>query len=586
MRHAPLRRLAATFASVASGAMLVAALAPQARAAVSRPHPGLVLVTQPGSALVIADLCAVGVSVRATKYAERRATPEGWAAPLGLAAAVNADFFDFPNATQVQGRARGGGEDWPANRQNVEAGMGEVRQYFQFGPRLAALVQPSTAAPAPGATEIIGAHNLLVRNGASLGPGFDGDAVLAGAFRRTAVGLSKDRAKLFLFSSNNTLTGAQLVAALVAHAAEGGGPAIDVAANLDGGGSSQLYVRDQGQLVTSGRLVANHLGVFARGSGDAPMCPSRAPVGNLDAADCTHITGWAQDPDVPTESIGVTLAFDSIFPDPKARYADAQADVDRPDVGAVVGSSNHGFDLPTPFALFDGLEHPLVAIGKDREGLRSAFLVGTQKVRCVAAPPPSLRRALTQATFDAWRFSAFQDVMPLADAALAALKEGPALGSAPALVRADDGSPEVWLVDEGARRHVPSPAVARAWHLDLGATTTRPAASVAGLRQGPPLRSRPTLARGAGSALYLLDALPDEARPDAGVATDGGVAGTDAGASPSDPGGARIAGLTPQESEGCALGARGASSTAPWVLVAGLAAGIVRRARRGRRSAR
>ena len=40
-----------------------------------------------------------------------------------------------------------------------------------------------------------------------------------------------------------------------------------------GGGSSQMYVKGQGQIVTSGRLVANHLGIVATGKGASPMCP-------------------------------------------------------------------------------------------------------------------------------------------------------------------------------------------------------------------------------------------------------------------------------------------------------------------------
>lgn len=506
-------------------AIAIAIVAGEARATVTNPHPGLTLVTHPGTAMVIADLCASGVSVRATKYEERKQTPEGWGNGVGVAAAVNADFFDFPAATHVQGRARGAGVDWPQGTQNVELGMGEVRQYWQFGPRIAELVEPSTTAPANAASEVVGAHNIIIKNGASLAPNFDGDGVLFGSYRRTAVGVSKDRAKLYLFASNNAMTGAQLAAAFLAHAAEGGAPSVDVASNEDGGGSSQLYVAGQGQLVTSGRLVANHLGVYATGSGDAPMCPSRAPIGYLDSADCTHIVGWTQDPDVPKQSIAVLLAFDGIFPDPKARYADAIADADRPDVGKVVGSSNHGLDFPTPYALFDGEDHPILAVGKDSADLRSALLVGTKSVKCMAAPPRSLKRHVANPeTFAAWKLSSFLDLMPLSDAALAAFPEAPAIDAPPALVRADDGSPEVWLVDGNARRHVTSPESARAWHFDLGAVVVKPAAWVKALTLGPPLRFRPMLAKGTGPAIYLLDAMPDEVGPEptGGFGADGG----------------------------------------------------------------
>lgn len=542
-----------------------------ARAAVSQPFPGITLVENPGTAMVIADLCASGVSVRATKYEERKQTPEGWGSGLGLVAAVNADFFDFPAATHVQGRARGAGVDWPSGAQNIELGQGEVRQYLQFGPQIAALVDPSTTAPSPAATEVVGAHNVIIQNGASLAPSFDGDGVLFGAYRRTSIGLSKDRAKLYLFSSNVPMTGAALAQAVLAHAAEGGAPNVDVAVNVDGGGSSQLYVKGRGQLVTSGRLVANHLGVAATGSGDAPSCPSRAPIGYLDSADCTHVVGWAQDPDVPKQSIGVLLAFDSIFPDPKARYADAIADADRPDVAKAVGSPSHGLDFPTPYGLFDGKDHPILALGKDTAGLRGALLVGKASVKCTPAPPKSQKRHVAnQETYDAWKFSAFLDVMPMDDGALASIPEATAIAAPPVLVKADDGTPEVWLVDGTTRRHVTSPAVARAWHLDLGKVDVRPAKQVAALALGLPLRSRPMLAKGSGPAIWLLDAVPGEAPPPpVGPGQDGGAP---IGASADPPAG---------DEAGCACEVRGGASPTGGLAVAAaaLALAITRRRR-------
>ena len=474
--------------------------------------------------MVIADLCAAGVAVRATKYEERKQTPGSWAAGLGLAAAVNADFFDFPAATHVQGRARGAGADWPNGTQNIELSQGEVRQFWQFGPQIAALVQPSTTAPSGAATEVIGAHNLVIQNGKSLAPNFDGDGVLFGAYRRTSVGLSKDHAKLYLFSSNNLMTGADLANAVLAHAAEGGAPDVDVASNEDGGGSAQLYVAGQGQIITSGRLVANHLGVQATGSGDAPMCPSRPPIGYLDGADCDFVKGWTQDPDVPTQSIKVLVAFDGMYPDPKARYTTGVADVDRPDVSKVVGSSNHGFEVPTPYGLFDGKDHPILVLGKDAENLRSALLVGTKSVTCAANPPPSLKRHVANPeTYAAWKFSAFDDQLSLADAVIDSMTEAAAIDSPPALVQADDGTPEVWLVDGTTRRHVTSAASARAWHFDLSTVKKEKAATVYALTLGPPLRFRPMLAKGSGPAIWLLDAKPDEKEIDAGVSPDGGI---------------------------------------------------------------
>jgi MYXO-CTERM domain-containing protein len=359
--------------------------------------------------------------------------------------------------------------------------------------------------------------------------------VLFGSYRRTSVGLSKNHAKLYLFSSNNTMTGAELAQAVLAHAAEGGAPEVDVASNEDGGGSSQLYVAGLGQIITSGRLVANHLGVQASGSGDAPNCPSRPPTGYLDGADCDFVRGWTQDPDVPTQSIGVLVAFDGMYPDPKARYTNGIADVDRPDVGKVVGSNNHGFEVPTPYGLFDGKDHPILVVGQDAEDLRSGLLSGTKTVTCTAKPPPSLKRHIVnQETYAAWKLSAFDDQLALADGVLDAIPEAAAIDTPPELVQADDGTPEVWLVDGTTRRHVTSGASARAWHFDLGTVKKTKAATVYALTLGPPLRFRPMLAKGTGPAIWLLDAKPEE-KEDAGTSSDAGgngeVPGGDAGCS-------------------------------------------------------
>jgi hypothetical protein len=50
-----------------------------------------------------------------------------------------------------------------------------------------------------------------------------------------------------------------------------------------------------------------------------------------------------------------------------------------------------------------------------------------------------------------------------AEPSIAAIPEGVPLPQSPALVQADDGSLEVWLIDGVYRRHVPDPAAFTAW---------------------------------------------------------------------------------------------------------------------------
>lgn len=384
-----------TFASVlALAAATHLGSAPEASAQVTTPLPGVTLVQHGGRALAIADLCAPGVSIRATTYDERKNTPEGWAnlPSVGADVAVNADFFDFPAATHVNGRARGKGQDWPAGTQWVEyTSLGEVRSYWQFGPHLAELVSPSTNAPAAGATEMVGAHNVIIRGGKSLAPDFDGDGVVLDAYRRTAIGASAAHDRVYLFSSNDALSGADMAATMLAYAAEGGAPQLDAASNEDGGGSAQMFVRGKGQIVTSGRLVANHLGILAKGTGPAPMCPNRAPNGKLDAADCTHVAGWAQDPDDPTKAIDVHLYVDGPAGAAGATGSDlGAAAISRPDLCTPLGTCTHAFDAPLPAAVYDGKPHELHLYAIDTGGGPNPELAGSPAtVTCAPGSGPA-----------------------------------------------------------------------------------------------------------------------------------------------------------------------------------------------------
>jgi hypothetical protein len=578
--------------ATAVAAMLLHAGA--ASAAVTHPFGGVTMVNHGDRVLVIADLCAAGVSLRATKYGEREATPQQWATNPAVNAdvAINADFFDFPGWTYVVGRARGGGQDWPAADQNKEN-----RSYWEFGPAIAAFVEPGATAPSAGVTEIVGAHNTLIRNGKSLGPAFDGDGVITTAHRRTAIGIDAARAHVYMFASDASLDGSQVVASVVQMAAEGGAPTLEFLTNQDGGGSSQMYVRGQGQIVDSGRQVNNHLGLFARGSGASPMCPNHPPHGAFDTATCTHLTGWAQDPDVATQSIGVHLSFGGAA-GAGTTLLPVVASLARADVAKAWGSPDHGFDVLTPFGIFDGKAHPIFAYAIDSKGGPSALL-GDKLLTCAAAPPPSIRRHVASAAvLAAWRSSLFEDAMPLADAAINATAAGTDLPSAPVLVRGDDSAPEVWLVDGPYRRHVVDAASAAAWRFDLAKVVVTPAAQVNAMLHGPDVRARPLLTRTTTGAVYVLDdpaALPPGAMvgPDGGIVVPGGEganganAAGEAGGSGSGSGSADGA-ASGDASGGCAIGARERTtpSQAPLLLAGAIAAALaIARGRRGRERA-
>ena len=264
---------------------LMALLVAPANAAadVSAPLPGVTLVTRPGAAMTVANLCAPGVSVRATRYAERQATPGGWAQSIGAQVAINADFFDFPGWSYVLVRARGDGEEWPPEAELLL----QPSSYWQFGGGLAGFQPSSVVPPDPWVTQVVGAYDLLIAGGQPHVFGPDEPFMLE-LHRRSAIGLSADGGTLYFYASNAAIDGPGMAAEMISMAAEAGAPPIDIATNEDGGGSSQLYVQGFGQIIDSGRQVNTHLGLYASGAGGAPNCPTtraRAAAGGVAAWD-------------------------------------------------------------------------------------------------------------------------------------------------------------------------------------------------------------------------------------------------------------------------------------------------------------
>ncbi len=82
----------------------------------STPHPGIRQLERSASGprqihVTEIDLCAAGISLRATREAERRATVPSWAAASGVEVAINADFFSF-DTYLPSGAAASNGTPW------------------------------------------------------------------------------------------------------------------------------------------------------------------------------------------------------------------------------------------------------------------------------------------------------------------------------------------------------------------------------------------------------------------------------------------------------------------------------------------
>ena len=251
------------------------------------------------------------------------------------------------------------------------------------------------------------------------------------------------------------------------------------------------------------------------------------PKGSLDEVSCARIRGWAQDPDKKTTSIDVHLYFDSKPGDASATARAVQADNDRPDLCAPLGSCNHAFERATPMSLLDGKPHVVHAYAIDASGKGpNPEIDGSPK--SITCPRPALpegvrRHVSSPAVLTAWKLDLFEDLVTVDDATLDKLPIGRDVPSAPLLVSTDDPKVGVQLVDGALHRHVQSPASMDAWRFAFADVAKWPADKYATLKVAPEWRLRPFLAKGTGPAVYLLDDRTSEDPSSPGLPGDGGV---------------------------------------------------------------
>ena len=239
----------------------------------SDPFPGVrrllrTTATQNINVLIV-DLCAPGVSVRATKTGERQRTVSAFGTLVGAEAAVNGDFFSFETYS-TSGPAMSGGVAWGGTDGNYVSPV-------QFGPgRVALPGHGSTAGVQPWAREVVSGHPSLIVAGALRDN--NGDALCTSRNPRTAVGFNEAGTKMFVAVVDGRATNRlgmtcdelrSLFVELGAHDA----------LNLDGGGSSTMWLAGRGVLNNPSdgaqRVVANHLAIRATGQGAPAHCAPR-----------------------------------------------------------------------------------------------------------------------------------------------------------------------------------------------------------------------------------------------------------------------------------------------------------------------
>ncbi len=274
------------------------------------PQPGVTMqhwtTTSPTTNTWVArvDLCAADVHVDATRAATSRQSTGGWAEDEGVQLASNGDFYRTDPVLRVYGDAVGRGLRWPLEQTGVpddyswEWFFGNYG-WIAFGPDWVEFThtgwvndnlttsQGVDREPPSGTLALVSGFPELVTEGTvrtCADPTDDSCFPDRGDMQdrhpRTAMGLTEDRQTFLLVtvdgrtSASSGMRGAELADVM-------GQLGAWQAFNVDGGGSSQLWVEGEGYVNDhSGnngggtRSVANHWGVFA--GGVHPLRPARA----------------------------------------------------------------------------------------------------------------------------------------------------------------------------------------------------------------------------------------------------------------------------------------------------------------------
>lgn len=254
----------------------------------SDPAPGIRLLRRTTSdpnriSAIEVDLCARGVSLRATGVDERQRTVSSFGGLVDAQAAINGDFFSYEDY-YPSGLAIGAGSLWNADTSS--------ESFVAFGRDHAGI---GGSDPAAWVAQAVGGRPVLVEGGAA-GSGFTDPSHCSSLNPRTAVGLSEDRQTLWLAVVDGRSTSSEgMTCDQLATLMQGLGAY--TAMNLDGGGSSALWVDGEGVINDpsdgSERVVSNHLAVLASGTGAAESCDfwRDEVLIQADAPDVTDVDG-------------------------------------------------------------------------------------------------------------------------------------------------------------------------------------------------------------------------------------------------------------------------------------------------------
>ncbi|MBI2387982.1 MAG: phosphodiester glycosidase family protein [Deltaproteobacteria bacterium] len=214
---------------------------------------------------LVVDLSVPGIKLESTQSAQRKRTPSSFAKLIGAQAAINGDFFSYTDYS-TSGLSAGGGVAWTGTKDTSTSGT------VAFDPTAARVeISKPSAIVAFDKTwmrGVVSGHPQIVLDGAVVPNG--SGSLCTTRHPRTAAGIAKDGKTLYMVVVDGRSTASVgMTCAELGNVLKGLGAW--TALNLDGGGSSAMYVAGVGVVNSpsdgSERVVANHLALFAPKSG-------------------------------------------------------------------------------------------------------------------------------------------------------------------------------------------------------------------------------------------------------------------------------------------------------------------------------
>ncbi len=241
----------------------------------TNPHPGMRRLvrttTEPNRIHVLeVDLCRAGVSVRATKSAERKKTTSAFARSVGAQAAINGDFFNF-SGYATSGLSIGEGEHWAGS------GDGPANTFAAFGKnRVEFSGSNESRGPDKWMNSVVSGIGVIVENGVAITKNPTAPGHCSERHPRTAMGLSQDKRTLYMAVVDGRQAGVSRGMTCIELGKMMHSVGAYSAVNFDGGGSSAMWIEGVGLANkpsdASERVVANHLAIFAKGTAEPGSC--------------------------------------------------------------------------------------------------------------------------------------------------------------------------------------------------------------------------------------------------------------------------------------------------------------------------